>query len=361
MYDPEVPPHLHFEIRKDSKIVFESYFENIQEVIDRGFRDPSEFIEANKISNKVIIGSSQTIPEQNISIETETITVEENELTQEASEQNIFKESLDKIVFTSNRTGNFEIFTMNWDGTNIQQLTNSEYDDINPSLSLKGDKIVFDSWGKDYHKIYIMNTDGTELTLLKDDVRGGYPTWLPDGKKIAFESWEEDTATTIDLINIESGDTQQFMYFKSAEAGGIGSTSPSWSPDGRNVSFVKYNEAYNIYIKKLDSGTVTLIRDDVYFNLSPAWSPDSKKIAFESLLNNNLEICVMNNDGTNVTNLTNDPSGDYKPTWSKDGKKIAFASVRTGDFEIFVMNTDGTGLKNLTNNKSEDYFFLGFD
>jgi len=83
-YDPEVPPHLHFEIRKEWNNVYESYFENIQQIIDLGFRDPSEFIEANMIESQVVKGSSQTIPEESFSIEIDT--AEENEITQNVTD-----------------------------------------------------------------------------------------------------------------------------------------------------------------------------------------------------------------------------------------------------------------------------------
>lgn len=86
-----------------------------------------------------------------------------------------------------------------------------------------------------------------------------------------------------------------------------------------------------------------------------AYPGASGKIAFESTRDGNLEIYVMNPDGTGQTNVTNHPRSDTDPSWSPDGGRIAFASTREnldGTFEghtnIWVMNADGSGLRNLT-------------
>ena len=79
------------------------------------------------------------------------------------------------------------------------------------------------------------------------------------------------------------------------------------------------------------------------------------KIAFTTDRDGNLEIYVMNAEGTEQTNLTNHPASDSSPAWSADGTKIAFVSDRTGNPDIFVMNADGTGVTNLTLHEALDW------
>ena len=91
--------------------------------------------------------------------------------------------------------------------------------------------------------------------------------------------------------------------------------------------------------------SVWSIREDSH---DPTWSPDGKRIAFSSNRDGNLEIYVMNADGSQQTRLTNNSSFDDYPAWSPDGKRIAFTSYRDRKYEIYVMNADGSGMRQLT-------------
>ena len=81
-----------------------------------------------------------------------------------------------------------------------------------------------------------------------------------------------------------------------------------------------------------------------------AWSPNGKQIAFEADLlgDGNLEVCVMNLDGTGLHALTDSPDWDIWPAWFPSGQQIAFTSFRTGIPHIYVMNADGSDVHALT-------------
>ena len=78
------------------------------------------------------------------------------------------------------------------------------------------------------------------------------------------------------------------------------------------------------------------------------------KIAFASERDGNLEIYIMDPDGSNQVRLTNNDSADAVPRWSPDGSKIAFQSDRGGNYEIYVMDPDGSNQVRLTDNDSND-------
>lgn len=86
----------------------------------------------------------------------------------------------------------------------------------------------------------------------------------------------------------------------------------------------------------------------------PAWSKDGTRIAFESDMSGDYEIYVINADGNNLTQLTDNTVGDWGPAWSPDNSKLAFHSEIGGDLEIYVVNADGTGLKQITDNTATD-------
>jgi dipeptidyl aminopeptidase/acylaminoacyl peptidase len=95
-----------------------------------------------------------------------------------------------------------------------------------------------------------------------------------------------------------------------------------------------------------------------YWN--PAWSPDGGTILFESTVNGNSGIYVINRDGTGLRRITTDSAASYQPNWSPDGRRIVFTSDRAGHGDIYLMDVDGSGLIRLTTMPSGAYYQSSF-
>ncbi len=96
-----------------------------------------------------------------------------------------------RILFSSDRTGNWDIYSIDPDGSNLTQLTDNAANDSGPSWSPNGKKIVFYSNRSGFCELYLMDADGgnvTQLTSLGVDVDEMDPSWSPDGSRIVFTS-----------------------------------------------------------------------------------------------------------------------------------------------------------------------------
>src|SRR5882762_976110 len=94
-----------------------------------------------------------------------------------------------RIVFQSNRTGVFQIYSMKADGTDVRQLTSLQDASYGPSYSPDGKLIAFAHGSNSKSIIYVMSADGSAThSLTTDDLDNSHPHWSPDGRRIIFNS-----------------------------------------------------------------------------------------------------------------------------------------------------------------------------
>ncbi|MFA6449498.1 MAG: flagellin [bacterium] len=254
------------------------------------------------------------------------------------------------ITFCTNRDGNYEIYSMNTDGSNPVNLTNNAAWDLEPSFSPDGSKIAFRSNRNGNYEIYVMNSDGSnQVRLTNNPALDGEPVWSPDGSKIAFSSYSTGGG---DIYVMNSDGSNQVRLTNNPAA----DWNPAWSPDGSKIAFTTSRDGNaEIYVMNSDGSNQVNLTNSPLPDTRPAWSPDGSRIAFESQRTLNGEVFVMNSDGSNQINLTNNPSSDGGPAWSPDGSKISFSTSRVDISEIFIMNPDGSNPVNLSNNPAQDF------
>jgi TolB protein len=136
---------------------------------------------------------------------------------------------------------------------------------------------------------------------------------------------------------------------------------PAWSPGGEKLAFERRVSPLNkgqcacdidLFVMNADgSGQQNLTRNPV-IDRRPVWSPDGQRLAYGRYR----DVWVMNADGSDQRRLTPNPQSDDWPVWSPDGQQIAFTSFRGFNWDVWVMNADGSGLRNLTRDRAQDYF-----
>ena len=131
-------------------------------------------------------------------------------------------------------------------------------------------------------------------------------------------------------------------------ANGSLNITPSWSPDGRAISYISYREgAPALYLAFLYQGRGEKLVGD-FQSFTPAWSPDGRWIAFTSNRDGQSEIYLAAVDGSELRRLTDNRAIDVAPTWSPNGRTIAFTSDRTGAPQIYTMDRDGLNLRRVS-------------
>jgi TolB protein len=260
-----------------------------------------------------------------------------------------------KIAFFTNRDGNYEIYSMDEDGSNPRRLTDTLSSEGHPAWSPDGKAIAFVSDRDGGLGIYVMQADGSNQTkLFSGGIEVRDPAWSPDGSRIAFVGTRSGYSYEIFVINTD-GSGQVNLTNNLGE-----DFQPAWSPDGKQIAFTsrRENGTFSVYVMNSDGSNPRRIVAE--YSRDPAWSPDGKQIAFVANgEQSGSSIYVVNTDGSNRRLLSgNQPyTFNVNPAWSPDGKRIAFASNRDGypfNYEIYSMNADGSNPLRLTNNPAHE-------
>ena len=267
---------------------------------------------------------------------------------------------IEKIVFASDRSGNWDIWMMNPDGTELEQLTTNPAGDYGPALSPDGTKVAFYSNRAGNPDIYVLDLQAGVITPLTTDnpESDSDPTWSNDSSEIAFASRRGGYDA---IWNISaSGGTATQVTFPTRPTPGEGDACPDWSPNGNHIVFQStegHKDLWAIWEVSVIDGTEKKIIAFFGNEYGPAYSPDGTRIVWTHWLSSSssyANIWLVDADGNNREQLTFDNFCDQSPDWSPDGTQIVFQSNRNGGNHIWVINTDGSGLTQLTSGGSSN-------
>jgi Tol biopolymer transport system component len=270
-----------------------------------------------------------------------------------------------KIAYWSFVDREADIFIMDSDGSNKRNITASLGADLNPSWSPDGSTIIFQSDRDGSSDIHTINVeDMSRIVVTNDSGFEGSADWSPDGRYILYHSDKPEVGRNGNFdIYIADVDGANIDRKTKATAKDL---DPSWSNNGNRISYVSYVEGNaDIYEIDVDSEDVAFLTSGSQSDISPDSSykyeeMSGKVITYHSIYNDAMgatNVYRMNKDGTGNIQLTNSLGNDASPQWSTQTGKILFDSNRDEDLEVYVMNADGSDQLNLSNDSSRDDTF----
>ena len=252
--------------------------------------------------------------------------------------------------------GDGRIYVASSDGTRLHSIsvTSGEYDvDVSPSVSPDGTRIAYATlrhetgflWNRSREfEIVMSSLDGSgKRRLTKNQVRDRFPTWSPDGARIAFTSSSSSLGSVISTVYPDGSGAGQVVSLRGVTPGVIVSP-PVWSPDGGRIAFVanhQSNSKYAVYVSGIDGSDLTLVRETSRMLYKPSWSPDGGRIVFAEFDEHEFDeersrtrLYTADHDGSSLHELPAYLRKIYNPatyldtlSWSPDGSDILIESA----------------------------------
>jgi len=180
-----------------------------------------------------------------------------------------------KIAFAATRTGKKEIYTADYDGGSVKQLTHDSAISVAPALSPDGSKLAYTGYQSGYADIYLIDlASGARSRIIKFPGTNSGAAFSPDGGRLACTG-SKDGNPELYVAGANGSGARRLTRTSGVES------SPSWSPDGNEIVYSSDERGGpQLFRIAADGGSGRLISTGYGYCTEPSWSPDGKKIAF---------------------------------------------------------------------------------
>lgn len=232
-----------------------------------------------------------------------------------------------KIAFVSNRTGHKEIYTADYDGGNVLQLTHDNAISVGPALSPDGRKLAYTGYQSGFADIYLIDlVTGARNRIIKFPGTNTGAAISPEGNRIAC-TLSKDGNPEIYVTGINGDSPRRLTHARGVES------SPTWNPNGSEIIYSSDDGGSpQLYRMPTSGGSGRLLSTGFGYCTEPDWSPDGKKVTFNVRSAGAFQIAVLDlNSGAARIVVSNGED----PVWGRDSRHILFAR----DTGLYVFDT----------------------
>jgi TolB protein len=225
--------------------------------------------------------------------------------------------ALSKIGFVSDRTGHKEIYTCDYDGANVLQLTHDGAISVSPALSPDGRRLAYTGYQSGYADIYLIElSSGSRNRIIKFPGTNSGAAFSPDGGHIAC-TLSKDGNPEIYVTGLSGDSPRRLTHSRGVES------SPTWSPNGSEIIYSSDEKGSpQLYRISSSGGAGRFLSTGYGYNTQPNWSPDGKRVAFNVRSGGGFQIATMDLD-SGVTRIAIEEGEN--PCWGPDSRHIVFA------------------------------------
>jgi len=254
-----------------------------------------------------------------------------------------------RIVFVSERGNKGDrskaLAIMDYDGANVQMLTDDSNLVLAPRFSPSGDRVLYTSYETGFPRIYLLDVGSASRRVLEEQPGSisFAPRFGPDGNTVVYSL---ATNGNTDLYRMDTTGTGRVRLTSSPAI----DTAPSFSPDGSQIVFESDRSgSQQLYIMPATGGQAQRISFGAGRYGTPVWSPRGDLVAFTKLNKGRFHIGVMRTDGSEERLLTASFL-DEGPTWSPNGRVIMFTRETqgsSGQASLYSVDITGRNLQRI--------------